>query len=427
MSETYDLAIVGAGASGMAAAIAAGRALDGSPRPFGPPPSRTRGACENRILLLERMPRTGKKLLATGNGRCNLGNRHAGGHEYHNKAFAAPALERFGPAACEAFFDSLGLAIYEDAEGRLYPRGNTAACVLDALRFGVLRAGAEIRCDCPVGGIARMPEGFLLNGVIRARRVILAAGGCAVPAQGSDGSGFALLRALGHSIVEPRPALVPITVQSPLLPMLRGLRVRGSIAIEDDGPGNSEATEPRRRRRAQGEILFAQDGLSGIAAMEVSREARAGTQAVLDLLPEYSLEEITARLQAWERACPGASFAQLLAGFLPKRVGEAVLQAIKALLAGEGGSRRLGEAERIAKMCKRLTFPVTGTRGFAHAQVTAGGADVREFDSHTMESRVAPGLYACGEALDVDGGCGGFNLHWAWASGVTAGEAVVDK
>jgi predicted Rossmann fold flavoprotein len=188
--------------------------------------------------------------------------------------------------------------------------------------------------------------------------------------------------------------------------MLKGLRVRGEIAIERDG---------RILRRAEGEILFAEDGLSGIAAMEVSREARAGTLAALDLLPEYSFGELCARLRAWQIACPEAAPAQLLAGLLPKRVGEAVLAAC-------GGASMERIMERIVETCKRFAFPVTGTRGFAHAQVTAGGADVREFDPLTLESRLAPGLYACGEALDVDGGCGGFNLHWAWASGVLAGH-----
>jgi len=388
---TYGLAVVGAGASGLAAAIAGGRAQGSG----------------GRVLLLERLSRAGKKILATGNGRCNLGNRHADTHAYHNKGFAAPALERFNAEARKAFFDSLGLAVYEDAEGRLYPRSSMAASVLDALRYGALRVGAELRCDCPVTNISSTRDGFLLNGEIQARRVIIAAGGCAAPAQGSDGSGFALLRGLGHSIVDPRPALVPITVQSPVLPMLKGLRVRGGIAIEQEG---------RALRQAQGEILFAQDGLSGIAAMEVSREARAGALAVLDLLPEYSHEEVCAKLQAWQSACPEATPAQLLAGLLPKRVGEAVLTACADV-----------SIEHITKTCKRFAFAVTGTRGFAHAQITAGGADVRTFDPCTLESRLVPGLYACGEALDVDGGCGGFNLHWAWASGALAGGAALAK
>jgi len=364
---TYDVAIVGAGASGLAAGIAAGRA----------------GAC---VVLLERMPRVGKKILATGNGRCNLGNRFALEHSYHNKEFAAPALEKFG--GCEAFFDSLGLAVREEDEGRLYPRSNMAASVLDALRYGAERAGCEMRCDCPVTFIERVPDGFLINQSILARRVIIAAGGCAAPAQGSDGSGFLLLRALGHGVVEPRAALVQIKCDSPLLPMLKGLRVHAGISIERDG---------RVLRRAEGEVLFTGDGLSGIAAMEVSREAQKGSMAVLDLLPEYSEEELTGLLARWQ-GFGGVS------GLLPKRVAEAV--------------------EKNAGDPKHFAFPVAGTRGFEHAQATAGGAEVSQFDPGTLQSRTVPGLFACGEALDVDGGCGGFNLHWAWASGALAGSSA---
>jgi len=377
----YDIAIVGAGASGLAAGIAAGRT----------------GV---RVVLLERMPRAGKKILATGNGRCNLGNRRAMEHPYYNREFAAHALKTF--VGCESFFDSLGLAVQEDSEGRLYPRSNTAASVLDALRFGADRAGCEIRCDCPVGSIEPTRDGFFINQSIAARRVIIAAGGCAAPAQGSDGSGLSLLRSVGHSIVEPKPALVQIQVSSPLLGMLKGLRARAGIRIEKNG---------QVLRRAEGEILFAGDGLSGIAAMEVSREAQKGSRAVLDLLPEVSIDELAGLLSRWRGACPAYSDAQLLTGLVPRRVAEAVVK----------------NAGDLAFVCKNFAFEVIGTRGFAHAQVTAGGACVGEFDPWTMESRIVPGVYACGEALDVDGGCGGFNLQWAWASGVLAGESAALK
>jgi len=381
--QSYDVAIVGAGASGLAAGIAAGRA----------------GA---RVILLERMPRAGKKILATGNGRCNLGNRHAQGHPYHNKEFAAPALKTFGEWGCEAFFDSLGLFVHADGEGRLYPRSNMASSVLDALRFGAARVGCELRCDCSVTSIEPAREGFLINKSIAARRVIIAAGGCAAPTHGSDGSGFALLRGLGHGIVEPRPALVQIKCDSALLPMLKGIRVQARVKIERDG---------KTLRRAEGEILFTGDGLSGIAAMEVSRDTAPGTIAVLDLLPEWSVYKLSDMLYEWHKARPEYTPAQQLAGLLPKRVAEAVLK----------------DADDIATASKRFVLPVTGTRGFGHAQVTAGGADVRAFDPMTMESRVVPGLFACGEALDVDGGCGGFNLHWAWASGVLAGASAASE
>jgi len=378
----YDIAVIGAGASGLAAGITAGRVFAGTAGGWHAAPT-------GRVLLLERLPRAGKKILATGNGRCNLGNRHALEHPYHNKDFAACALEQFSAQACEVFFDSLGLAIHGDGEGRLYPRSNTAASVLDALRFGAQRAGCETRCDCPVSSVEPMRDGFFINKSIAARRVIIAAGGCAAPAQGSDGSGFALLRSLGHTIVEPRPALVQIRVKSPLLPMLKGLRVQAGIRIMKNG---------QVLREAAGEVLFTQDGLSGIAAMEVSREAGPGCLAVLDLLPDYTEKELAALLSRWQGCCGD------LSGLLPGRVAQAVAKS-----AGDP---------------KNFTFEVTGTRGFEHAQVTAGGADVRSFDPRTMESRIVPGLYACGEALDVDGGCGGFNLHWAWASGISAGSSA---
>ncbi|MCL2532439.1 MAG: aminoacetone oxidase family FAD-binding enzyme [Oscillospiraceae bacterium] len=362
----YDVIIIGAGASGLAAAITAAQAGES-------------------VLVLERMPRAGKKILATGNGRCNVSNRHAATHEYHNKHFAAPALQAFGAAQCEAFFHGLGLALWEDAEGRLYPRSNMAASVLDALRFGATRAGAEMLCDTAAAQLARTNGEFVVNSKWHARRVIIAAGGCAAPAHGSDGSGFALLRDLGHTIITPKPALVQLRCNWPLLPSLKGLRVRARAALKYDD---------EVLRESEGEILFTDDGISGIAAMELSLAYRPGCTIELDLLPDYTHEQLENLLTQWQTDLP-------LAGLLPKRVAEAVVKS--------------GQSP------KKIALPVMGTRDFLHAQVTAGGADVREFDPHTLQSKLVPGLFACGEVLDVHGGCGGFNLHWAWASGVLAG------
>ncbi|MDR1927120.1 MAG: aminoacetone oxidase family FAD-binding enzyme, partial [Oscillospiraceae bacterium] len=378
MTGSAALAVIGAGASGMAAAIAAARTAPGGGQ---------------RILLLERLPRAGKKLLATGNGRCNLSNRSAPAHPYHNRAFALPALRAF---EAERFFRSLGLLLAEDGEGRLYPRSNTAASVLDALRLGVARHSVELCCDQPVATVQRRGSGFLINGALQAARVILATGGCAAPAQGSDGSGFALLEALGHRIFPPRPALVQLKASAPLLPPLRGLRVKCAAALEDP--------QGRALCRAKGEILFAQDGISGIAAMELSRAARPGCTLALDLIPELALPALEHFFIRLCQDCPELSPAQALAGLLPRRVGEAVLRQSgigKAAIA----ALSTGEISRLCAAVKRFTFPLDGTRGFAQAQVTAGGAEVSQFDPRTLESRLAPGLYACGELLDVDGGC----------------------
>jgi predicted Rossmann fold flavoprotein len=375
MSELCDVAIVGAGASGLAAAMAAKQQTPG------------------KVLLLERLVRVGKKILVTGNGRCNLGNVHAATHAYHNRTFALPALRQWESAP---YFRSLGLLLREDAEGRLYPRSNTAASVLDALRLGAARAGVEFCCGTAVQKITPTQNGFCLNNErFAARRVIVAAGGCAAPAQGSDGSGLALLAQLGHHIVTPRPALVALRCQSPLLPMLKGLRCQATIALEQAG---------QWLHSASGEILFTEDGISGIAAMELSRWAAPGATAALDLLPELPHEQLRALLAEFSLLCPE----QPLLGLLPRRIGEAVIRQCA------GGD--------LAISLKHFTFYVTGTRGFAHAQVTAGGADVAQFHAETLESKLHRGLFACGEVLDVDGGCGGFNLQWAFASGQAAGQ-----
>ncbi|MCL2446636.1 MAG: aminoacetone oxidase family FAD-binding enzyme [Oscillospiraceae bacterium] len=362
----HDLIIIGAGASGLAAAITVAQA-------------------GSRVLVLERMPRAGKKILATGNGRCNVSNRHAATHDYHNKHFAAPAMQAFGTTECEAFFHALGLALWEDEAGRLYPRSNMASGVLDALRFGAARAGVEILCDTAATQLNQTSGGFTVNHHLHAKRVIVAAGGCAAPAHGSDGSGFALLRSVGHAIITPKPALVQLRCDSPLLPSLKGLRVRATARL---------VQRDKMLRESEGEILFTDDGLSGIAAMELSLAYRPGCTIELDLLPDYTHEQLQHLLATWQTDLP-------LAGLLPRRVAQAVVKS--------------------GQSAKKFAFPVVGTRDFSHAQITAGGADVREFDPHTLQSRVVPGLFCCGEVLDVHGGCGGFNLHWAWASGVLAG------
>lgn len=365
---TYDLIILGAGASGLAAAITAAQA-------------------GSRVLALERMPRAGKKILATGNGRCNVSNRHVAKHEYHNKHFAAPALQAFGAAECEAFFHAQGLALWEDAEGRLYPRSNMAASVLDALRFAALRAGAEILCDTTATQLSQTNGGFIVNNKWHAQRVIVATGGCAAPAHGSDGSGFALLHSLGHAIIAPKPALVQLRCHSPMLPRLKGLRVRAKAKL---------VHHDNILRESEGEILFCDDGISGIAAMELSLAYQPGCTIELDLLPDYTHKQLETLLATWQ-----AVTALPLAGLLPRRVAEAVVAS--------------------KQNAKKIAFPVAGTRDFLHAQITAGGADVHDFDANTLQSKLVPGLFACGEVLDVHGGCGGFNLHWAWASGRLVG------
>lgn len=420
----FDLIIVGGSASGLCAAIQA---------------ARTNSAMS--VAVLERMPRVGKKILATGNGRCNLSNINAAAHPYHNAAFAKPALAKYDVEKTLAFFKSLGLLTVTDSEGRIYPMSNTAASLLDALRFEAERLRIKILCNTAVRQTAALPDGrFSLsctqtipvpegaksNGVIRtefiAGNLIIAAGGKASPSHGSDGSGHELLRQLGHHITTLFPALVQLVTDSAAPKQMKGIRVSAAISVETDGV-TAAATE--------GEVLFTEYGLSGIAAMEVSRVVSSyfasgctgGCFAVLDLAPTLSRDSLTGFIQGIVSHNFNLPLEKLLCGILPTRVGLAVCKASGLHdFTAEIGKLSHQQIDAITDAIKCFRLELKGTLGFEQAQITAGGAEVSEFSAESMQSRNVNNLFACGEILDVDGGCGGFNLQWAWSSGLLAGE-----
>ena len=212
MKESFDILIVGAGASGLAAAISAKRTL---PR-----------LC---VAILERLPRVGKKILATGNGRCNLTNLNARSHGYTNREFADSVFEKYDEQRVLQFFKSIGLLTYSDSCGRVYPMSNTASGVLDCLRFEAERLGVKSICEDKCEGIKKTADGFLINGRYRAREIIICAGGCASPSQGSDGSGYKLLSSLGHTVTELYPSLVQLTSPDKQLRQLKGMRVHDAV------------------------------------------------------------------------------------------------------------------------------------------------------------------------------------------------------
>ncbi len=410
------LCIAGGGAAGLAAAIEASRTF----RQAGAPGS---------VTILERLPRVGKKLLATGNGRCNLTNRRAAPGDYFEAAeFVRPALSRFSVEDTLAFFASMGLLCEEEEEGRIYPMSRQAASVLDALRLEAERLGVAFQCDKKVDSIQKIENGwetpsFLLNGVFLADAVILACGGKAAPQHGSDGSGYALLREQGIPVTRVAPSLVQLTTVPGPVKALKGMRVRGEIALY---------AGERKIAVQRGEIQFTEYGLSGIAAMQLSRllarEKGARMDAVIDLLPSFSKKQASEYLEERIQHAPALVAEHLLTGILPKRVGQALLkQAGIAPLTRPIGSLLPEERAPLAAMLKEWRLPLTGTRGFADAQVTTGGAQRSAFSPDTMESLAVPGLYAAGELLDVDAGCGGFNLQWAWSSGRLAGWSAAQN
>lgn len=402
--KNYDLIIVGGCASGLAAAINCKRLYP-----------------EKRIVILEKLPRIGKKILATGNGKCNLTNLEALSHNYRNKAFAGFALNKYNPQRVIGFFESMGLLCYADSCGRVYPESNTAASVLDALRLEVEKLGIDIMCDFAVTDIRKENGKFVVNGELQSEKLILATGGKASPPQGSDGSGYPLAKRLGHSLTSLHPALVPLTVADDITKSLKGIRARDVELTLENG---------KILKKSRGEILFTDNGLSGIAAMELAAQAEISLNDVkkntfthIDFLPNYTENELFAYFKKLRDIKGTATLDYLLNGVLPKQLGIAICKVCN-LYKNDKTISALSDKELriIASEVKDFSLKVTGTKGFQNAQVTCGGIPADEIDPETMQSKKCSGLYPVGEIIDVDGDCGGFNLQWAWASGMLAGE-----
>lgn len=393
------IGIIGAGASGMAAALAAAENPD------------------VEVLVLERQSRVGRKLLATGNGRCNLTNLHAQEGGYHGEApdFSQAALTRFPPEETLAWFRSLGLYTVAEPSGRVYPYSDQANSVVDVLRLAMDKPNITLVTGFTVEKIRREPEGFTMSSredSYFCNKVIVACGGLAGSKLGGTMSGYQLLGKLGHRSTRLRPALVQIKCGWGGVVGLKGVRANCHVKILRDGALFAQST---------GELQFTEVGLSGPVIFEISRDVCFGKgswTARLDFLPEMSPAELEAMLL--ERQRRNFPMEELLTGILHNRLGRVLTKA-----AGIGG-RQAGDLNReeIAQVCrtvKGFEIPLTEPLGMDSAQVTAGGVLTENFDPQTLESRLVPGLYACGEVLDVDGDCGGYNLQWAWSSGRTAG------
>lgn len=407
-----DIAVIGGGASGLVAAISA---------------AQTNAALH--VAVLERAARVGRKLLSTGNGRCNLTNLHAAQGGYHGGArFAAEAMQHFSPQDAIRFFADLGLRTHADAEGRVYPLCNQAAAVLDALRLRLNELDIEEVCDFDCREIKKTGDGFALrsaDGVeLRARRVIVCAGGMASPKIGGTDAGVRMLGALGHALTPRRPALTQIDTDPEAIRPLKGLRFQGEVSLLVDG---------KNVRAEQGEILFSDSGLSGIAVMQLSRAAgdalreKRQVEVCLQFLPDRP-DSLKKELIARANAMPERELNDFLTGLVAKRIGQTLCKQAGVLpLTRAAHTLSAEECASLAQILTGWKMRVRAVKGFESAQVTAGGADTRAFDPHTMRSRVFDGLYAAGEVLDVDGDCGGYNLQWAWTSGAIAGKSAAES
>lgn len=388
------IGIIGGGAAGMAAAIEASQ--------YG-----------NKVIIFERQARVGRKLQATGNGRCNLSNLRMQIECYHGQqpAFAAFALNGFGVEDTLTWFGNLGLFTVAEESGKVYPYSDQANSVVDVLRFALQKDNVTLHTGAEVKKIKKLTDGFSVecDGLTEyCDRVIIACGGLAGTKLGGTMSGYKLLGKLGHKCSKLRPALVQLKSDWGALASLKGVRTNCSIRIFKDEQLHAQSV---------GELQFTQYGISGPVVFEVSRDtcSCAGEWiAEIDFLPHISADQLKQELiRRMDRKVPAS---ELLTGILHNRLGRVLTQCV-------GISDWLNDyqLQAVCGAVKAFRITLTEPMGMDSAQVTAGGILTEQFDPETMESRLVPGLYACGEVLDIDGDCGGYNLQWAWSSGRLAG------
>ena len=392
--------IIGGGASGMAAALAASENEN------------------TQVVLFERQARLGRKLQATGNGRCNLTNLNAvsGGYHGDEAAFAQPALRAFDVEQTLTWFREMGLYTVAEASGRVYPYSDQANSVVDVLRFALEKENIQLKLGFEVVKIRKNMNGFSVESAeetVFCDRLIVACGGLAGTKLGGSMAGYQLLRSMGHKMTKLRPTLVQLKCGWNGVSALKGVRANCRAEVLRDGAIHSQSA---------GEIQFTEYGLSGPVIFEVSRDACYGRGmwvCRLDFLPNISENELHSELQKRRKTKLLAE--ELLTGILHNRLGRVLTKA-----AGIAHNREIralsdGELAMVCRTVKSFEVELTEPMGMDSAQVTAGGMITAEFDPHTMESRLVQGLYACGEVLDIDGDCGGYNLQWAWSSGRCAG------
>ncbi len=411
MTQATDVTVVGAGAAGLMAAIFAAR----------------EGA---RVVALDGAAKIGAKILIAGGGRCNVTNETVRPDDFNasNLNVLARVLRSFDVDATVDFFRTLGVEVKREESGKLFPVTDRARTVLDALLREAERVGVEIRAASRVEKVDVRSDGRftlgLASGVVIAQRVVLATGGRSVPKTGSDGHGYEIARSFGHSVLPTFPALVPLLIERDhWMKELRGVSADVELSlVERSG---------RVDRRIRGAMLFAHFGITGPAVLDMSRHwiARRNGSDPCALRVSFLPGEQFEATDAWLREEAGlrarASIANLLRSRLTERLADAVLVAEAKVDPSTALGRLTKESRRsLVHALLETPIPVTGDRGFAVAEVTAGGVPLGEVDVKAMESRCQAGLHLCGEILDVDGRIGGFNFQWAWASGRLAGIAA---
>lgn len=398
------VAVIGGGAAGMMAAITAAR----------------EGV---KVTILEHKDRIGKKILSTGNGRCNFTNTYQTPACYRsdNRDFAWNIIQKFNVEKTISFFKELG--IYpKDRNGYLYPYSDQAAAILEVLQIEIAKLDICVMTEINVLDIQPVKRGIHVTTdkkTITVDSVILACGSKAAPVTGSDGSGYQLAKLLGHRIVPVLPALVQLRCAEKFYKSISGVRVQGTVEIYADDISLASDT---------GEIQLTNYGISGIPVFQVSRYAakaiyqKQSVTAVLNFMPDMNKDEFLSFLQERITLCPHKTLEEFFTGMFPKKLCELWIRLSRLPkemrvpdLSGE-------QLEKLVLLIQHLRTHITETNAFEQAQICCGGVDTTEINPDTLESNYVPGIYFAGELLDVDGICGGYNLQWAWSSGFVAGK-----
>ncbi|MDO4608927.1 MAG: aminoacetone oxidase family FAD-binding enzyme [Clostridia bacterium] len=405
--QKYDVIIIGGGAAGMCAAINI--------------KMRDRSIS---VAILEQLSRVGKKLITTGNGRCNISNMQISLDRYHgeNINFAEYALTNFDNYYAADFFSEIGVMFTYDEKCRAYPYSLQASSVVDALRFAIDEYGVDIFIDTTVKSYLKQKNQFVINtnnGDFIADNLIIATGLYSGGQKlGSNGSMVEILKKSGYKVVKTTPAIVQLKTDTGVVKGLKGIKVNADATLIING---------NAVRSDFGEVLFCDYGLSGPPIMQISREVervKGDKFIILDLMPEYSFANICDMLQFRVSALYTRNLDEFLSGMLNKRVGQAVLKLCGLKLSESVSGLEASDIKQIASVIKGMKFKVVGTTGFDNSQVTAGGLDTNQFNNQTMMSKRERGLYCIGEILDIDGDCGGFNLQWAWSSAICAANSI---
>lgn len=403
MSKKRRVAVIGGGASGIVAAIMAARG----------------GAF---VTLIEHKDRIGKKILSTGNGRCNFTNEYMKPDCFRGEdtTIVTKVLGQFGTSETLRFFAELGIAAKSKMGGYYYPKSEQAAAVADVLSMELKRLGVTILLDTHVTEIKKNKDFFIKTTTknLNADAVILAAGGKASAVLGSDGSGYALAKSFGHTIAPVVPALVQLHGKGTFFKQVSGVRVDAKVTLYVDG---------REMASDMGELQLTNYGISGIPVFQISRFAAMALyekkipKAVIDFMPEMSVEELSAFFLERQAQSPAKTAEEFLIGIFNKKLISILIRAAGIRNDADVWKLKKEQFDKLAEKCKTFEIEITDTNSFDQAQICAGGVRTSEVHADTMESKYVKGLYLAGELLDIDGICGGYNLQWAWATGYLAG------